>query len=221
MATAPTQAPATASQCPAIDGVAQAGRPAGLRWRGASCGGGEGVQIAPLDDGAIAVRTQSPSPPVLRFESREWAAFIAAVRAGEFDSLLSEREPDLAAPGLTAAGLSEPNLIEDPHEDAAGASYERHRTLRPSYWEVCERLRTDRAALQRLLKSLDSGKRAALRQCVAERRLVLVRAQMVEISQGDSRPPPGRLPTSYPRQTRGPDTADRYTRVRPRAALAA
>jgi hypothetical protein len=161
-----------------------------------------------LDDRAITLRDS-------KFDRKAWTAFLGAVRAGEFDFAIEQGEIGLVAPDLT-----QPSLTEDALEDAD--PYETpHPTLRLSYREVCERLRRDRGALEQLLKSLDAPKRAALRQRVAERRLVLVRAQMVEGRQGDSWPPPGRFSTAYPRQTRGPDTADGYMPVRPRAVLAA
>jgi hypothetical protein len=47
----------------------------------------ECVEVAFLDDGAVALRdSTSRSRPELRFTSREWSAFTAGVRSGEFDS---------------------------------------------------------------------------------------------------------------------------------------
>jgi len=62
---------------------------AGLKWQVSSyCGGnGECVAIAKLPDGDVAVKdTKEHDGLMLRFSQREWRAFIAGVRAGEFDS---------------------------------------------------------------------------------------------------------------------------------------
>jgi uncharacterized protein DUF397 len=45
------------------------------------------VQVAFLGDGAVALRdSTAPGRPDLRFNQREWSAFAAGVRAGEFDT---------------------------------------------------------------------------------------------------------------------------------------
>jgi len=58
------------------------------RWFKSSFSGPNGnacVEIAVLPDG-IAVRdSKDPSGPVLRFTNQEWSAFLAGVRADEFD----------------------------------------------------------------------------------------------------------------------------------------
>jgi len=58
------------------------------RWFKSSFSGPNGnacVEIAVLPDG-IAVRdSKDPSGPMLRFTVQEWSAFLAGVRANEFD----------------------------------------------------------------------------------------------------------------------------------------
>ncbi|WP_332873399.1 MULTISPECIES: DUF397 domain-containing protein [Nocardia] len=50
-----------------------------------SDGGGGCVEVA-SGDGRIAVRdSKDPSGPMLWFTTSEWRAFLAGVRAGEFD----------------------------------------------------------------------------------------------------------------------------------------
>jgi hypothetical protein len=44
------------------------------------------VEIAALPNGGAAIRDgKDPRGPVLRFDGAEWAAFVAAVKAGSFD----------------------------------------------------------------------------------------------------------------------------------------
>jgi len=67
------------------DGLATAG----LKWRVSSyCGGnGECVAVAKLPDGDVAIKdTKEHDGHLLRFSQREWRAFLAGVRAGEFDA---------------------------------------------------------------------------------------------------------------------------------------
>ena len=49
--------------------------------------GGNGcVEFAELPDGGVAIRdTKDRSQPALRYTAQEWTAFLAGVRAGEFD----------------------------------------------------------------------------------------------------------------------------------------
>jgi hypothetical protein len=64
---------------------------AGVLWRKSSFSGNQGnssgcVEVAFLPHGAVAVRDtkdRSLAPQV--FPAKEWAAFVAGVRAGEFD----------------------------------------------------------------------------------------------------------------------------------------
>jgi uncharacterized protein DUF397 len=51
------------------------------------CGGnGECVAVAKLPDGDIVVKdTKERDSHVLRFSAGEWRAFLAGVRAGEFE----------------------------------------------------------------------------------------------------------------------------------------
>lgn len=53
------------------------------------------VEVAALPDGGAAIRDgKDPQGPELHFDAAEWAAFLAAVRAGEFDPRRAERPPD-------------------------------------------------------------------------------------------------------------------------------
>lgn len=57
-------------------------------WRKSTQSGQENacVEVADLDGGGRAVRdSKDPNGPVLRFTPKEWAAFTAGVRDGEFD----------------------------------------------------------------------------------------------------------------------------------------
>ncbi|MFF2951820.1 DUF397 domain-containing protein [Kitasatospora sp. NPDC057965] len=61
-----------------------------VRWRRStySSNGGDCVEAAPDFPGAVPVRdSKDPSGPVLVFTSSEFAAFVAAVRAGEFGTV--------------------------------------------------------------------------------------------------------------------------------------
>ncbi|ETA02150.1 DUF397 domain-containing protein [Frankia sp. CcI156] len=61
-----------------------------LNWRKSSYSGGTGgncVEVATLPDGGRAVRdSKQQGGPVLRFTPAEWAAFVAGINDGEFDS---------------------------------------------------------------------------------------------------------------------------------------
>jgi hypothetical protein len=53
-----------------------------------SNGAGQCVEAASLGDGRIAVRdSKDPDGPALVFSPEEWSAFVAGVKAGEFDAL--------------------------------------------------------------------------------------------------------------------------------------
>ncbi len=60
-----------------------------LTWRKSTFSGDSGggcVEVAFLPDGGVAVRdTKDRSLPAHRFTPQEWTAFLAGVRAGEFD----------------------------------------------------------------------------------------------------------------------------------------
>lgn len=43
------------------------------------------VEVAVLEDGVIVRDSKDQTGPVLRFTAREWRAFLAGVRANEFD----------------------------------------------------------------------------------------------------------------------------------------
>lgn len=64
------------------------------RWRkssfsgGGDKGGGECVEVAPLEDGRIAVRNSNhPKKGAVLFTRAEMEAWIRGVQAGEFDHL--------------------------------------------------------------------------------------------------------------------------------------
>jgi hypothetical protein len=67
--------------------------PAGLVWRKSSFSGENGngggcVEVALLPNGGVAVRdTKDRGLAPHRFTGAEWDAFVAGVRAGEFDRL--------------------------------------------------------------------------------------------------------------------------------------
>jgi hypothetical protein len=62
-----------------------------ISWRKSTkCADGSGacVEAGPFDDdsGRVAVRhSVDPHGPVVTFSQQEWIAFVAGVRAGEFD----------------------------------------------------------------------------------------------------------------------------------------
>lgn len=66
---------------------------ADLPWRKSTFSGGDGddgacVELAPLPDGRIAVRnSKAPDAGVVFFTRAEMAAYVAGVKAGEFDDL--------------------------------------------------------------------------------------------------------------------------------------
>jgi hypothetical protein len=60
-----------------------------LSWRKSTFSPENGngcVEFAQLPDGGVAIRdTKDRSQPALRYTAQEWTAFLAGVRAGEFD----------------------------------------------------------------------------------------------------------------------------------------
>lgn len=63
-------------------------RDSDLVWGSPSvCPSGSGcVEIAALPGGGAAIRDgKDPTGAQLRFDAEEWAAFVAAVKAGQFD----------------------------------------------------------------------------------------------------------------------------------------
>jgi hypothetical protein len=53
-----------------------------------SLGNGGCVQATSLPDGGVGVRdSKDPGGPVLEYTPAEWHAFLAGVKAGEFDTL--------------------------------------------------------------------------------------------------------------------------------------
>ncbi|HXV93202.1 MAG TPA: DUF397 domain-containing protein [Pseudonocardia sp.] len=66
---------------------------ADAQWRRSSASNHQGncVELAALPDGAVAVRhSRSPSGPALVYTRAEVEAFLAGLRAGEFDDLVIE-----------------------------------------------------------------------------------------------------------------------------------
>jgi hypothetical protein len=61
-----------------------------VAWRKSrASGAGNCVELAPLGDGAVAVRhSLDPHGPALIYTSAEIAAFVAGARNGEFDDLV-------------------------------------------------------------------------------------------------------------------------------------
>jgi hypothetical protein len=61
------------------------------RWRKSSLSdssGGDCVEVAPTQDDTIAVRhSKDPDGPVITYTRGEFRAFVAGVKAGEFDDL--------------------------------------------------------------------------------------------------------------------------------------
>ncbi|TQM29663.1 DUF397 domain-containing protein [Nocardia bhagyanarayanae] len=59
---------------------------AAAEWRGANGAGSQGVQVALLAAGYVALRSaEDPDGHVLVFTPGEWAAFTAGVNDGEFE----------------------------------------------------------------------------------------------------------------------------------------
>jgi Domain of unknown function (DUF397) len=61
------------------------------KWRKSSFSGDNGgacVEVAPTRDDAVAVRhSKDPDGPVITYTRGEFRAFVAGVKAGEFDDL--------------------------------------------------------------------------------------------------------------------------------------
>lgn len=54
--------------------------------RSSFCGSGSCVEVAPLENGRVALRdSKNPVAPAHVFTHQEWADFVRGVRAGEFD----------------------------------------------------------------------------------------------------------------------------------------
>ncbi|MPZ67410.1 MAG: DUF397 domain-containing protein [Pseudonocardiaceae bacterium] len=65
---------------------------AGAAWRKSNRSGAQGncVEIAPLGAGEVAVRnSRYPDGPALIYTSAEMAAFVAGIKDGEFDHVIS------------------------------------------------------------------------------------------------------------------------------------
>jgi len=63
--------------------------PENLTWRKSSFSTGQGgncVEVAELPDGGRAVRhSKNPTGPAIAYTAAEWDAFLAGIKAGEFD----------------------------------------------------------------------------------------------------------------------------------------
>lgn len=73
-----------------LNGVPADQLAAGTQWRKSSASNPSGncVEMAALDDGAVAMRnSRHPAGPALVYTRAEVAAFLAGVRNGEFDDL--------------------------------------------------------------------------------------------------------------------------------------
>jgi Domain of unknown function (DUF397) len=69
----------------AVDGGSTA---EAIEWRVSSwcAGNGDCVAVGLLPGGHVLLKdTKHPDGPQLRFDASEWQAFIAGIRAGEFD----------------------------------------------------------------------------------------------------------------------------------------
>jgi uncharacterized protein DUF397 len=51
------------------------------------CSGGDCVEVGMRHDGVVAVRDTKDRSRELTFSSQEWAAFVAEVKSGAFDTL--------------------------------------------------------------------------------------------------------------------------------------
>lgn len=51
------------------------------------CSGADCVEVGMLQGGVVAVRDTKDRSGELKFSSQEWAAFVAGVKRGAFDSL--------------------------------------------------------------------------------------------------------------------------------------
>jgi hypothetical protein len=62
-----------------------------LHWRKSLfCAGGSCVEVAPLDDGGVALRNSNmPAAEPVVVTGMEWSDFVAGMKAGHFDGLHS------------------------------------------------------------------------------------------------------------------------------------
>ncbi|OLT11695.1 hypothetical protein BJF78_26450 [Pseudonocardia sp. CNS-139] len=86
---------------------------AGEHWRTSSYSGPTGncVEVADLPGGRHAVRDTKDRGRALCFRSREWRAFVAGVRSGEFD------RPAGSPAGCFGPVPSAPERVSGPPED--------------------------------------------------------------------------------------------------------
>ncbi|MGN6793464.1 MAG: DUF397 domain-containing protein [Streptosporangiaceae bacterium] len=71
----------------ALGGAHGGSATAGIDWRISSrCAAGDCVAVGRLPSGHVLVKdTKDPDGPQLRFDAREWRAFVEGIRSGEFD----------------------------------------------------------------------------------------------------------------------------------------
>jgi predicted secreted Zn-dependent protease len=63
--------------------------PEGLRWRTSrTCDGGACVGVARHGEFIVIGNTADPDAAITRFTAREWSAFLAGVKLGDFDDLV-------------------------------------------------------------------------------------------------------------------------------------
>ena len=64
-----------------------AARGATLTWRSARCSASSCVEVAETSDGGVAIRDSKAgdTSAVLLFSGDEWSAFVAGIKAGDFD----------------------------------------------------------------------------------------------------------------------------------------
>ncbi|MFC7273009.1 DUF397 domain-containing protein [Paractinoplanes rhizophilus] len=64
----------------------------GVAWRiSTRSGGGDCVEVAFIEDAVAFRHSRRPDGEVIRYTIPEWDAFIAGVKAGEFDDLVSRQ----------------------------------------------------------------------------------------------------------------------------------
>lgn len=94
----------------------------GTTWRKSTfCNGATAcVEVAPLPDGSVGVRDSKlgDDSPLLSFTPTEWVAFIAGVRAGEFDLSTLARAGD----GSDGSGPARPQKAATAVEEASQVS---------------------------------------------------------------------------------------------------
>ncbi|MEU4150824.1 DUF397 domain-containing protein [Streptomyces sp. NPDC026659] len=64
----------------------------GVEWQKASFTGSNGdcVEAAPYNGGVVVRHSKAPNGPALAYNAREWRAFLAGAKAGEFDHMAGD-----------------------------------------------------------------------------------------------------------------------------------